>query len=512
MISHLPLLPVIIPLLGGIFMLLPGFNHSYVRLRISALLISLTLLFACVALAWYVHTHGTQAYALGNWQSPFGINLYVDRLAALLSVLTTFILICSQLYGSAGEDKQGQYYHPLLMFQVMGIQGAFLTGDIFNLFVFFEVLLIASYALLIHGGGKQKTLANVHYVTLNLAGSAFFLFALGILYGTFGTLNMADLQAKAAHLQADDIILAQSGALLLLVVFGLKSAMLPLHFWLPKAYSAAPASVAALFSIMTKVGVYSLWRVHNSIFGDQAGELANIATPWILPFALLTIFAGIIAALSSQSLRLLTANLVIISVGSLLLMVAINTPESTSAGLYYLLHSTVATAAMFLMAGVIIKLRGKAEDRFVSSRPVNQSALLGLLFFLCAVALIGMPPLSGFIGKALMLKSALASDYVLFIWPAILIASLAAMIVLSRAGSTIFWRTKGDKTSTATVHCLELGSIVLLLVGIVGLVVFAHAITVFCQLAADDLLALLEPTSTGARHLSSGFPLEQRYG
>jgi multicomponent K+:H+ antiporter subunit D len=489
MITHLAILPVIIPLLGGIFMLLPGFNHSPVRLRISAFIISLILLGACIILGWYVHIHGTQAYALGNWESPFGIHLYVDRLAVTLSLLTTFILICTQIYSFAGEDKQGQYYHPLLMFQVMGIQGAFLTGDIFNLFVFFEVLLIASYALLIHGGGKQKTQANVHYVILNLAGSAFFLFALGIIYGTFGTLNMVDLQAKAANLAPDDVILAKSGALLLLVVFGLKSAMLPLHFWLPKAYSAAPASVAALFSIMTKVGIYSLWRVHNGIFGDQAGELANIANPWILPFALLTLFAGSIAALSSQSLRTLTANLVIISVGSLLLMVALNTQQATSAGLYYLLHSTIATAAMFLLAGIIIRLRGKAEDRFVASRSLNHSGLLGVLFFLCAIALIGMPPLSGFIGKALMLKAALGSEYVLWIWPAILLASLAAMIILSRAGSTIFWRTKGTKTSSETLHCLELSSVILLLVGIVALVVFANYITAFCQLAAEQLLA-----------------------
>jgi multicomponent K+:H+ antiporter subunit D len=490
MISHLPILPIIIPLLGGIFMLLPGFNHSPVRLRISALMISLILLSACIFLGWHVHMQGALGYAVGNWESPFGIQLYADRLAVILCLLTTFILICTQIYAFAGEDKQGQYYHPLLMFQVMGIQGAFLTGDIFNLFVFFEVLLISSYALMIHGGGKQKTQANVHYVILNLAGSALFLFALGILYGTFGSLNMIDMQAKVADLSPDDVILAKSGALLLLVVFGLKSAMLPLHFWLPKAYAAAPASVAALFSIMTKVGIYSLWRVHNGVFGNQAGELANIASPWILVFAVLTLFAGAIAALASQSLRTLTANLVIISVGSLLLMVALNSEETTSAGLYYLLHSTIATAAMFLLAGIIIRVRGKAEDRFVASRPLNQSAILGLLFFLCAIALIGMPPLSGFIGKALMLKASLTSDYVIWIWPGILLASLATMIILSRAGSTLFWRTKGDKTSLETIHCMELSSILILLAGIIALVMFAHSITAFCQLAADHLLAI----------------------
>ncbi len=491
MVSHLPLLPIIIPLLGGIFLLLPGFNHSFSRLRIAATAISLLLLTASASLLWYVHNHGALGYALGNWESPFGISLYIDRLSALLSLLTSFLLISTQLFSFGGEDKQGQYFHPLLLFQTMGIQGAFLTGDIFNLFVFFEVLLIASYALLIHGGGKQKTLANVHYVSLNLAGSALFLFALGILYGTFGSLNMADMQAKAANLPEDLIILAKSGALLLVVVFGLKSAMLPLHFWLPKAYAAAPASVAALFAIMTKVGIYSLWRVHNGIFGDSAGALANIAAPWILVFASLTVIAGIIATLSSQSLRTLTANLVIISVGSLLLMVGTNTAQATSAGLYYLLHSTLACAAMFLLAGVIIKQRGKAEDRFVSSRPLNQSALLSLLFFIIAVALIGMPPLSGFIGKALMLKAALQANEALLVWPLILVASLASMLLLSRAGSTLFWRTKGDKTSTSTIHCFELTGIFLLLIGILGLVFFAYAFTEYTDATGKQLYSML---------------------
>ena len=511
MISHLPILPIIIPLLGGIFLLLPGFNHSPVRMRISALIISLILLSTCILLGWYVHTHGTQGYSVGNWESPFGIQLYADRLAVTLSLLTTFILLCTQIYSMAGEDKQGQYYHPLLMFQVMGIQGAFLTGDLFNLFVFFEVLLISSYALMIHGGGKQKTQANVHYVILNLAGSAMFLFALGILYGTFGSLNMLDMQAKAALLPEDNIILAKSGALLLLVVFALKSAMLPLHFWLPKAYSAAPASVAALFSIMTKVGIYSLWRVHNGIFGEQAGELANIATPWIIPFALLTLLAGSIAALASQSMRTLAANLVIISIGSLLLMVTLNTSEATSAGLYYLLHSTVATAAMFLLAGMIIRLRGKAEDRFVAARPLNQSGILSLLFFICAIALIGMPPLSGFIGKALMLKAALDSELVLWIWPAILLSSLACMIILSRAGSTLFWRTKGDKAGHETLHCLELSSVILLLSALLAMVVFAHGLTTFTQLAADSLYALSFQSTELFVYLNKGFHAEMSY-
>lgn len=488
MLQHLPVLPLLIPLLGGILLLLPPIANTLPRQRVFGSAIALLLVIVSCLLLWRVDQQGTVMYAMGGWQPPFGIVLVADRIAALMVVLTASLLFCVQLFSCADEDNKGKFLHPLLMFQVLGIQGAFLTGDIFNLFVFFEVLLIASYALLIHGGGPQKTLANVHYVILNLAGSALFLFALGILYGTFGTLNMADMQQRAAHIAANDVQLAKAGAMLLLVVFGLKSAMLPLHFWLPRAYAAAPAPVAALFAIMTKVGIYSLWRVHGSIFGDQAGELANIAQPWLWPLAWLTVIVGITGSLASKTLRELTANLVIVSVGSLMLMVAVNTQDAIVAGLYYLIHSTVATALMFLLAGLILQQRGKAEDRFVQSRAVGQPALLGGLFFLAALALIGMPPISGFIGKALMLKAALGAEQAGWIWPPILVGSLAALIMLSRAGGTLFWRSRGEHGDVQPVHPAQLTAVLLLVITLPTMVAFAGHITEYAQLAADDML------------------------
>ena len=488
-LQHLPVLPLLIPLIAGILLLAPPLATTLQRQRVAGLVFALLQLVAAVSLLLQVQQQGTLIYAMGEWQPPFGILLVADRLATIMLTLTSFLLLCVQLFSSADDDQQGKFLHPLLMFQALGIQGAFLTGDIFNLFVFFEVLLIASYALLIHGGGAQKTLANMHYVTLNLAGSALFLFALGIMYGTFGTLNMADMQQRAAHLSQDDVHLAKSGAMLLLVVFGLKSAMMPLHFWLPRAYAAAPAPVAALFAIMTKVGIYSLWRVHSSIFGDDAGQLANIAEPWLWPFALLTLATGILATLASKTLRSLTANLVIVSIGSLLLMVALNTVEATTSGLYYLIHSTLATALMFLVAGLIINQRGKAEDRFVQARSVAQPRLLGILFFLAALALIGMPPISGFIGKALMLKAALASDQAGWVWPPVLISSLAALIMLSRSGGTLFWRARGESASTVKSHPAQLVAVFLLVLALPLMVIFAGSITEFALATAQEMKA-----------------------
>ena len=490
MLDHLPILPVLIPLLAGIVLLFPVISNSVIRMRVFSFLFSCLLLAVTIQLFLSVQTEGIFVYAVGNWQAPYGITLYVDVFSSLLCLLTAFLLLCVQLYSFSGEDIQGKYFHPLLMFQAMGIIGAFLTGDIFNLFVFFEVLLIASYSLVIHGGGKQKTQANLHYVILNLAGSAFFLFALGILYGTFGSLNMVDMQAKAATLSEEQAILAKAGGLLLIAVFGLKSALLPLHFWLTRTYASSPASVAALFAIMTKVGIYSFWRVHTGIFGNDAGSLANIAQDWLTPLAWLTILAGTIAVLSSHSLRTLTANLVIVSVGCLLLMIAVNTEFAATAGIYYLIHSTLACALMFLLTDLIIKQRGKAEDRFVVSRPVSQANLLSLCYLFTALLLIGMPPLSGFIGKVFILEASLEASMATWVWPPVLISSLAAMIILTRAGSTIFWRAKGEALENQQAHLFQVLAITLLTISLISLVIFGGYLSDISAQAADHIFNL----------------------
>src|SRR5690606_2213561 len=234
------------------------------------------------------------AYRLGDWPAPFGIVLVLDRLSALMLVLTAAVALFSLLHAVQGQDRAGPLYHPLFQLQLVGLNGAFLTGDLFNLFVFFEILLIASYCLLVHGSTAPRLRAGVHYVVLNLAGSSLFLIAVGTLYGVTGTLNMADMAQKVALLGAPDAALVRSAALLLLVVFALKAALVPLYFWLPAAYSAASAPVAALFAIMTKVGVYSIVRVYTLIFGSGGGVAAEVATPWLLPLALLTVVLGMI--------------------------------------------------------------------------------------------------------------------------------------------------------------------------------------------------------------------------
>jgi multicomponent K+:H+ antiporter subunit D len=487
--DHLVIFPILIPFFVAVTLLFPSLNNSLSRQRVVSITANVLMVVVAFSLLFKVESQGIQVYALGDWSAPFGIVLVADLFSVLMVCLSAILGLAVTLYASAGEDKIGAFFHTLIMFQLMGINGAFLTGDVFNLFVFFEVLLIASYSLMIHGGGKQRTQANIHYVFLNLIGSSLFLFALGTLYGTLGTLNFADMADKIPLLSNNELLIAKSGALLLLAVFGLKAAMLPLHFWLPKAYSTTSTSVAALFAIMTKVGIYSIWRVHGVIFGDQAGELANIALPWLWPIALLTIAVSSIAILASKSLRVLCGNLVILSVGTLLVTISLNTVQATSAGIYYLLQSTVACAAMFMLAGVIQQQRGQAEDRFVAARSMPQAGTLGFLFVLLAIGLIGMPPLSGFVGKALILQSVTNATQAMWVFPLILGGGLIAMIALSRAGTSLFWRTTGESTSAQKVHPMQYLAIGLLVVILPLMVIFGGTVNDYTQLAAEQLKA-----------------------
>ncbi|MFT7372772.1 MAG: multicomponent K+:H+ antiporter subunit D [Oleiphilaceae bacterium] len=485
--QHLTILPILLPMLAAVLMLLPPLSKSIFRHRIFAVSVMIILVITSALLLLTSHQQGTQMYILGGWEPPFGIALVADRLSTMMVLLTSVLGLGALLYACAGDDNDGMYFHPLFMFQIMGVNGAFLTGDIFNLFVFFEVLLIASYALLIHGGGKQKTKANVHYVILNLVGSSIFLFALGILYGTIGSLNIADMANKVRLLGEHEQALAKAGGLLLLVVFGLKAALLPLHFWLPKTYAAASAPVAALFAIMTKVGVYSILRIHTVIFGEDAGALASIAIPWLWPLALLTIAMGAIGVLASPSLRLTVANLVIVSVGTLILAIAMQRESATSAALYYMIHTTLVTGALFLLADLISKQRGKAEDRYVIARKIKHGRVIGIAFVIAALTVVGMPPLSGFVGKILILQAAQGMNEIAWVWPVVLLAGLASLVAISRAGTTIFWRYGGESNHDEPISPLKLIAVALLLSASPLLVVFGGPVTDYTNLAAAQL-------------------------
>ncbi|MBU2068941.1 MAG: monovalent cation/H+ antiporter subunit D [Gammaproteobacteria bacterium] len=484
---HLITAPILLPMLTAIIIMLPPVHYSPMRRRWISMISSAIQLVLAVVLLMQVQQQGLLHYAIGNWQAPFGIILVADTLSVVLVCLTSFLALGAICYGSAGEDEKGSFFHPLFQFQLMGINGAFLTGDLFNLFVFFEVLLIASYALLIHAGGKNKTKAAVHYVVLNLTGSAIFLFALAVLYGTLGTLNIADMALKVAALPEQDLMLVKSGGLMLMIVFALKAAVLPLQFWLPATYASASAPVAALFAVMTKIGVYALLRVYTTIFGDTAGELSGIADSWLLIAGLATIALGAVGVLASPDFRRLVANLVLVSVGTLVALVALNTPQSAAAALYYTVHSTLVTGALFLVADLIASQRGKAADRLVSGRRVAQPVLLGVMFVLAALSVAGLPPMSGFIGKLMLLQAVQQPLQQMWIWSLVLLSSLMVIVGLSRAGSSLFWRVSGNDCGTEKAEPLQIFAVCWLLAASPLLVIFAGPLTELAQQAAMQL-------------------------
>jgi multicomponent K+:H+ antiporter subunit D len=464
--THLILMPVLIPLLAGLLILLEASQRLLLR-RLTGL-VATVLGLPVVWLLWQQAAAGDiTVYRLGNWPPPFGIVLVLDQMAALMLLVTAVLALVVYLHALRGDDQLGVNFHALFQFQLLGINGAFLTGDLFNLFVFFEVLLIASYALLMHGQGPARAKAGLHYVILNLAGSSLFLFGLGLIYGATGTLNMADVARAIAAGELVSPLLLQVGGALLLVVFCLKSALLPLSFWLPGAYAAASAPVAALFAIMTKVGLYAIWRLWSLMYGMEASPLAALVAPWLWWLALATLIFAAFGVLSATRLAALAAWLVLMSVGTLMAVLSSATVEAWAAGLFYLVHSTWSAAALFLLVGLIRGRRGAEADSLRAGPALPAS--LGLLFIVVAVMLVGLPPLSGFIGKLLMLQ-ALPSP---LFWMVLLLASLLALIAFSRAGSTLFWRGHKDPGAVVTVAWVDMLPMLLLLVACLGLVVLA---------------------------------------
>ncbi|MBK8895823.1 MAG: monovalent cation/H+ antiporter subunit D [Candidatus Competibacteraceae bacterium] len=489
--NHWVIAPVLLPWSIAILLLLAGRASLGWRRGASVAAVAAQIGLA-LALALEVSDGDILVYALGHWPAPFGIVLVADRLAAWMLVVTAFLALFALLYAIRGDDAAGAHFHSLFQLQLFGLNGAFLTGDLFNLFVFFEVLLIASYGLLLHGGGRRRTRAGLQFVAVNVIGSTLFLFAVGTLYGVLGTLNMADLALEVAATPPADALLVRAAGLLLFGVFALKAALLPFYLWLPAAYAQTSAPVAALFAIMTKVGAYSILRVYPLLFGAGAGLVADLIEPWLLPLALATLGVGMLGALASTQLRQQIAYLMVASVGSLLLAFGLNNAAGIAAGLYYLPHTTFAAAALFLLADSIARRRGELGDRLDPGPTVASAGVLGSLFFVAAVAVAGLPPLSGFLGKFLTLRAALAHPWSPWIMTVVLVAGLFGLIALGRTGSLLFYRTLPPATPPALEEsselARELAPAVGLLLLVVGMTVAAGPIAESAQATAAQIL------------------------
>ena len=509
-VSYWVVASVIMPAVMGAGILL-FLRHKLTLSRFAAIGSCLAMIVVAVVLVVEANGGTIQSYALGNWRAPFGIVLVLDRLSAMMVLLTAVLAMVVLVYAiSTGTDRKGWHFHPLFQFQLLGLNGAFLTGDLFNLFVFFEVLLIASYGLMLHGQGGQRLKAGVQYVIINLVGSTLFLVAVGLLYGVTGTLNMADLAVRVAAAPPGDQGLIAAAGLLLTAVFALKAAVVPLHFWLPGTYAAATGTVAALFAIMTKVGAYSIIRTSTLIFGEDAGGLAYVAGPWLLPAALVTLVIGFVGLFAARSLRGMAAWAVVGSMGTLLCAVSVFTVQSMGPSLYYILHSTLAGAALFLIVDLIAQRRAEHADAITLAPRFSQFEILSGLFFLAAIATVGLPPLSGFVGKLLILHGVRASPQAVWIWAVILTTTVLGVLAFARAGSAIFWKSttvegeivlralRGKRGGVAAA-----GALLLMLA---GLTLLAGPVTTYAAAAAGQLFspdqyieAVLGPQSGGRR-------------
>ncbi len=472
-LQHLPILPVLLPLLAAVLLLPPSETRRRPRAAI-ALAATLAQLAAAVALLAMADGRlapagggGIGVYALGGWPAPFGIVLVADRLAAIMLTLSATLALAALVYSLARWERAGSHFLPLFQLLLMGLNGAFLTGDLFNLFVFFEVLLAASYGLVLHGSGAMRVKAGLHYIAVNLAASLVFLVAAALIYGVTGTLNMAELGRRLALLDAHERTLFELGAALLGVVFLVKAAAWPLNFWLPGAYAAAAPPVAGVFAILTKVGVYALLRFATLL--EDAGAPAPFGGDWLFYCGLATIAAGTVGVLAAQKLARVAGFLVIVSSGTLLAAFGFTGTALTGPALYYLVSSVLASGAFFMVIEMAERGRTASADllavsfeafglgdRDAAEHPDEMAgvaipaamAFLGLAFFSCALLLTGLPPLSGFVGKFTLFAAAIAAPpqapllHAGLFGAALLLSGLAGVIALSRLGMRVFWDTE----------------------------------------------------------------------
>ena len=504
-LAHAPILSILIPTFTSFILLLLGnpgsgslkqdWRQPWRRgISLTAAVLGLITAISYLLIA---NTGQITVYQLGEWSAPFGIVLVLDRLSAFMLVLTYALAVPVIWYASDNWDTRGRYFHTMFHFLLMGLTGAFLTGDLFNLFVFFEVLLMASYVLLLHGQGRPRFQLGVHYVTINLLASALFLLGLGMIYGSVGSLNMADVGRLVSTLDGDQHKLAIAGGLLLFVVFGIKAAMLPVGFWLPKTYAVASTPVAAIFTIMTKVGIYAILRVNGTVFDDAMAQ--NIFKNCLMIIGLITSFYGVIGALGADRLRRFVGFMVLSSIGTLLIAIAMFNTEAWAAALYYLVHSTLIAAAFYLFCGWMTSQRGSFKDHLKVAPRIKQEKAAAFTYFTIALMLAGLPPFSGFLGKVFILQATAESAYQAWVIAVILIVSLLSIIALTRVGFILFWRASPPEENPNEQAYTEYQAlpehapkrndqaIYILLAGLMAYVVFAAPIQTYAVSTAQQI-------------------------
>jgi multicomponent K+:H+ antiporter subunit D len=521
--DHLLVLPIILPLVAGAALLLIDEQHRILKTAISIGSV-VALNGVALALLGLVSAPPTEVgstvwvYRLGDWPPPFAIVLVADRLSALMLALTSVLALASIVFSIARWDRAGVHFRAMFQFLLMGLNGAFLTGDLFNLFVWFELLLAASYGLALHGSGARRVRAGLHYIAINLATSLLFLIGVSLIYGVTGTLNMADLAVRIPQVSTESRGLLEAGAAVLGIAFLVKAGMWPLSFWLPTTYSAAAPPVGAMFSIMSKLGLYVVLRLWLLLFGADSGASAHFGGEWLGFAGMATIVFGAIGVLASQDIARLAGYSVLISSGTVMAAIATGQLGVTGPALYYLVSSTLAIGALFLLIELLERGREPGADVLAVTREAYGEndeddsmqlgeigvaipatmAILGLCFIGCTLVLAGLPPLSGFIAKFAVLTALFGSPGVLgmsagvpalawILLVLLIFSGLTTLIAMTRAGMRTLWTR--EENTIPRVRVIEMMPIVALLLATATLTVQAGPVMRYMQATASALHA-----------------------
>ncbi|KMY48777.1 Na+/H+ antiporter subunit D [Peribacillus loiseleuriae] len=479
--NNVVLLPIIIPLLTGMIMIIFRKNIRFQRaFSIFAILATGAV---SVFLMAQIRAKGIQTLQLGGWQAPFGISMVADMFSALLLLTTSVVSFCCLLFAfrSIGKEREASYFYPMVLFLITGVNGSFLTGDLFNLYVCFEVMLISSYVLITLGGTKKQLRESIKYVLTNIVSSFLFLVAIAYLYAMTGTLNLAHLSVRIAEAGQDGLM--TTVAILFLIVFSMKAALF-LFFWLPGSYSAPPTAIAALFAgLLTKVGIYALFRMFTLVFYHEP-QITHLI---IGVLGALTMLLGAIGAIAYWDIKKILTYNVMVGVGFIMAGLASFTPVAMTGSIYYLIHDMIIKALIFLIGGTMIHLTGTSKLKEISGL-IGTHPYLGWLFFIAALSLSGIPPLSGFLGKVYITQGTFETGYY-WLGAIGLITSLMVLFSIMKIFMNGFWGETylSEEMEKGTTKGLMF-PIGLLTVATIVLGVGAEGIIEYVNLATESLM------------------------
>ncbi|HHP7237160.1 proton-conducting transporter transmembrane domain-containing protein [Longibacter sp.] len=477
-------LPVLIPAVTGILTLL--LRRSRFAQRTLSVLGAVALLGASSAVLWTVQTSGIQVAQMGNWAAPFGITLVADSFSAGLITISAFVALAVAVYALRGMDVEREFFgfHTLFHLLMMGINGAFITGDLFNMYVWFEVLLIASFVLLVLGNEERQLEGAVKYVGINLVASVSFLTAIGLLYGFTGSLNFADIATSMGNIQ--EAGLEATIAALFLVGFGIKAGLFPLYFWLPASYHTPPAPVAAIFAgLLTKVGVYSLIRIFTLLFPEPTGYTKTL----LLVVAGATMVIGVLGALTERNVNRLLAFLVISAMGYVVMGLGFFTTLGLAGAVFYIFQDIPVKASLFLIGGVMERETGTTEVGKMGGLYMHRP-LLALSFIVPAFSLAGFPPFPGFWGKLTLVQAGLATENYLIVAIALLVGVLT-LLVVAQVWARAFWSPAREEglvsTDTLLQRSVLQAPIVVIGIALLAVGLYAQPLFDLAQQAAANL-------------------------